>query len=59
MFQIGLPQVDDNALSAPRGVGPEVFGSKQHVRLSFASSLELIREGMDRIEDALSALAAA
>jgi len=35
----------------------EAFGSAAHVRLSYAVSLELVREGMDRIAEALSALA--
>ena len=37
----------------------EAFGSADHVRLSYAVSLEAIREGMDRIAAALAALAAA
>jgi aspartate aminotransferase len=34
----------------------EAFGSSAHVRLSYAVSLERIREGMDRIAEALAAL---
>jgi len=34
----------------------EAFGSPDHVRLSFATSLDRVREGMDRIAAALSAL---
>jgi aspartate aminotransferase len=34
----------------------EAFGSAQHIRLSYAVSLEQIREGMDRIAEALGAL---
>ncbi len=36
----------------------EAFGSRHHVRISFATSLDLIRKGMDRIADAISSLAA-
>jgi aspartate/methionine/tyrosine aminotransferase len=35
----------------------EAFGSKDHLRLSFATTMERIRDGMDRIADALTALA--
>ncbi len=34
----------------------DAFGSEQHIRLSFAVSLEVIREGMGRIAEALAAL---
>ena len=36
----------------------EAFGSKAHVRISYATSLETIREGMDRVQEALEAIAA-
>jgi len=35
----------------------DAFGSPQHVRISYAVSLETIGEGMERIEEALAALA--
>jgi aspartate aminotransferase len=34
----------------------EAFGSPDHVRLSYAASMESIREGMDRMAEALGAL---
>ncbi len=36
----------------------EAFGSEAHVRISYATSLETIREGMDRVQEALEAIAA-
>jgi len=35
----------------------EAFGSAAHVRFSYAASLERVREGMDRVAEALGALA--
>jgi len=34
----------------------EAFGSKNHIRISYAASLDRINEGMDRVADALKAL---
>ena len=34
----------------------EAFGAPNHVRISYATSLEQIREGMERIEQALGEL---
>jgi aspartate aminotransferase len=34
----------------------EAFGSPQHIRISYAVSMERIREGMDRIAEAFAAL---
>jgi aspartate aminotransferase len=32
----------------------EAFGSKKHVRLSYATSMELINKGIDRLEKLLN-----
>jgi aspartate aminotransferase len=37
-------------------VSGDSFGADAYIRLSYATSMEIIKKGMDRIEEAVSAL---
>lgn len=45
--------LDEALIASVPGIA---FGMENHIRISYATSMEIIREGMDRLEQVLSKL---